>query len=56
VDFADFVLLARVKQNALGNRGFSSVDVGNDADVAGLIERVFAGHEENEKCKIEDEE
>jgi hypothetical protein len=44
VDFADLVGLAGTVKDALGGGSFTSVDVGDDADVAGVFERVFAGH------------
>jgi hypothetical protein len=35
MDFPDLVVLAGVIEDALGERGLASVDVGHDADVAG---------------------
>ena len=43
VDFADFVGAARVVEDTLGSRGFARVDVGHDADVAGMGEIVAFG-------------
>jgi hypothetical protein len=38
VHLADFVVDARVKQNALGRRGLPGVNVGNNTDVANVLE------------------
>ena len=44
VHFAHAMVLARVEQDAFGDRGLASVDVGNDADVAEVSEvRVHDG-------------
>ena len=45
VDLADLVVDAGVVEDALGRRGLARIDVGHDADVARLLERVFAGHD-----------
>jgi hypothetical protein len=39
VDFAHLVNSARIKENALGRRGFTSVDMGGYADVSRPLER-----------------
>ena len=39
MDFADLVDHARVKENALGERGLARVDVRGDPDIAGPLER-----------------
>jgi hypothetical protein len=44
VDFADLVGFTGTVKNALGGSSFTSVDVGDNADVAGVFERVFASH------------
>lgn len=44
VNLADAVVLARVEQDAFGDRGLARVDVGNDADVAEVsVVRVHGG-------------
>ncbi len=42
--FADLVLLTSVEKHTLGNRGLTGVDVGDDPEVTGILEGVFAGH------------
>jgi hypothetical protein len=44
VDVDDRVLLARVIKNALGRRGLSGVDVGDDSDVSDVGKRRGTGH------------
>ena len=46
VDLAHLVGAAGVIEDALGRRGLAGVDVGHDPDVAGLLERELARHEE----------
>ena len=43
--FADLVALAGVIENPLGGRGLSGIDVGHDAEVAVILDRVNAGHD-----------
>jgi len=38
VDLTDLVVLAGVEEDALGRRRLTGIDVGHDADVAGLVE------------------
>ena len=42
VDLTDLVGLARVVQDSLGGRGLTGIDVGHDADIAHVLERVLA--------------
>jgi hypothetical protein len=44
VHLADLVDAAGVVEDALGGGGLAGVDVGDDADVADFLERIFAGH------------
>ena len=44
VHLADLVGATGVEEDALGRRGLARVDVGHDADVAGLFEGELAGH------------
>ena len=44
VHFADLVVDARVVKDALGRGRLARIDVGHDADVAGLFEWVLPGH------------
>src|SRR3546814_4963320 len=44
MDFADLIRPARIKQDALGRRRLTGINVGHDADVAIHIERMGAGH------------
>jgi hypothetical protein len=41
---ADTVGLAGIEQNTLGSCGFSGIDVGHDADIAGKSEIVLLCH------------
>jgi hypothetical protein len=41
---AELVGTAGIEQNALGDGGFAGVDVGNDADIAKLIDARFFHH------------
>src|SRR6185369_8688031 len=42
--FADLIDAARVKEDALGGGGFTRVDMGDDADIAGLLQRKLSWH------------
>ena len=44
MDFADLVGLAGVIEDALSGRGFPSIDVGHDAEIAVILDRVLPGH------------
>jgi len=45
MDFADLVGLAGVIEDPLGRRRLAGIDVGHDAEVAVVLDRVLAGHE-----------
>ncbi|VVT18912.1 transposase [Roseovarius sp. EC-SD190] len=47
VDFADFVGLAGVEQNALGGRGLARIDVGHDPEIPVTLEGIVACHDSN---------
>ena len=44
MDFADLVGLSGVVEDPLGRRGLAGIDVGHDAEVAVVLDRVRAGH------------
>jgi hypothetical protein len=54
VDFADLMVLAGVVQNPLGRRRLARVDVGHDAEVAVVLDLVFAGHEKRALKWVQD--
>ena len=45
VHLADLVGLAGVIENPLGRRGLAGIDVGHDAEIAVVLDRVSAGHQ-----------
>ena len=44
VNFTDLVLAAGVKQNALGDRRLTCVDVRDNPEVSGIFDGIFSGH------------
>src|SRR5271170_541944 len=44
MDFADLMRLARIVQNPLGCRRLARIDMGHDAEVAVILDRMAAGH------------
>jgi hypothetical protein len=44
MDFTDLMADARVEQDAFGERSFPRINMGHDADIAGTLQGIFAGH------------
>jgi hypothetical protein len=42
--FTDLMLLTGLEKHALRDRGLTGVDVGDDSEVSGVIQGVFARH------------
>ena len=40
----DLVVLAGVEQDALGGGGLTGIDVGHDAEVSGIFQRILSCH------------
>jgi hypothetical protein len=44
MNLADLMALARIIEDALGRRGLAGIDMGHDAEIAVILDFVFARH------------